>query len=117
MNVGTDDAPEWDELDVCLERPDDEGPVVVFFGNNFSTDLEDELPSERNVEFLGRHLARLSDLESSMRSDEALRKTMPSYEWDMIWRYHEALMTSMSGKKKKFQNEAGVPHCAYLRTC
>lgn len=31
-----------------------------------------------------------------MKRDGKLRETMPRHEWDMIWRYHEALMTAMS---------------------
>ena len=31
-----------------------------------------------------------------MKEDGELIQTMPKYEWEMAWRYHEALMTSMS---------------------
>merc|ERR1711957_705652 len=45
---------------------------------------------------MGKHLARLTELASSMKGDTALQRTMPQDEWDMAGIYQEALMTSMS---------------------
>lgn len=72
------------------------GRLEVTFGDNYSKDLEDEEPLASNVIYLGQHLSRLKELASSMQEDEALQQSMPKYEWEMAWRYQEALMTSMS---------------------
>jgi hypothetical protein len=31
-----------------------------------------------------------------MKKDDKLMNTMPKYEWEMAWNYHQALMTSIS---------------------
>jgi hypothetical protein len=87
--------PHWDELNFCLERSeDDDMHLVVSFGDNYVT--EGEEPSEANVKYLAEQLIRLNELEKSMKTDVELMKTMPSYEWEMAWTYHQALMTSIS---------------------
>ena len=84
-----------DNLIFRLQKNDD-GRLVVTFGDNYSRDLEDEKPLASNIMFLGQHLSRLQELALSMKEDKALKQSMPKYEWEMAWRYHEALMTSMS---------------------
>ena len=95
MNVGDERREEWDDLVFCLEASVD-GTLKVTFGDNYSEYLEDEEPVEANIKYLGSQLVRLKELESSMKEDDTLMQTMPKYEWEMAWRYHEALMTSMS---------------------
>jgi len=100
MNVDDEEQepgrpPQWDELNFCLEKAeDDDMHLVVSFGDNYVTKGEE--PSEENVKYLAEQLIRLDELEKSMKSDGVLMKTMPSYEWDMAWTYHQALMTSIS---------------------
>mmetsp|Transcript_10104 Transcript_10104/g.18205 ORF Transcript_10104/g.18205 Transcript_10104/m.18205 type:complete len:532 (+) Transcript_10104:110-1705(+) len=96
MNVGDERREEWDDLVFCLEASDTDGPLKVTFGDNYSEDLEYEEPVEANIKYLGNQLVRLKELESSMKEDNKLMQSMPKYEWEMAWRYHEALMTSMS---------------------
>lgn len=92
---------QWDELKFCLERNDDNGDdddddkrLVVTFGDNYVTKGEE--PTKANIKYLAVQLIRLHELELSMKNDQALMKTMPRYEWDTAWNYHQALMTSIS---------------------
>merc|ERR1711957_392775 len=84
-----------DNLVFHLKKTAD-GQLQVTFGDNYSTNLEDEKPLAPNIIHMGKHLARLTELASSMKGDTALQRTMPQYEWDMAWIYQGALMTSMS---------------------
>ena len=96
INVGTEEEAVWEEVQFCLEKSD-EGPLVVGFGSNNDPNSEgEENPTDEELEFLGRHLIRLNDIEKRLKEDTELKDSMPQYEWDMAWRYHEALMTSIS---------------------
>lgn len=90
-----DDDEDWDRLTFCLDREDD-GTLWVTFGDNYSEDYEDEVPNEDEYEFLSRTLARLHDISNTIKTNETIKEEMPSYEWEMIWRYQEALMTAIS---------------------
>ncbi len=99
MNVEEDDEkrPQWDELKFCLEKDDEDGDgdkLLVTFGDNYGTKGEE--PTEANMKYLAEQLIRLHELETSMKNDQVLMETMPRYEWDMAWNYHQALMTSIS---------------------
>lgn len=97
MNVGDEVDPRWDELNFCLTRDDASGGgLVVTFGDNYTRDPEDEAPNMANVVYLGRQLMRLAEIEVMMKNDNEMMKTMPKYEWEMAWTYHQALMTSIS---------------------
>ena len=96
MNVGSDEEPVWNEVQFCLEKSE-EGPLVLRFGSNHDPNSEgEENPTDEELEFLGRHLIRLKGIEDMFKEDTELKASMPQYEWDMAWRYHEALMTSIS---------------------
>mmetsp|Transcript_28118 Transcript_28118/g.59009 ORF Transcript_28118/g.59009 Transcript_28118/m.59009 type:complete len:584 (+) Transcript_28118:154-1905(+) len=90
-----DEDEDWDRLTFCLDREDD-GTLWVTFGDNYSEDYEDEVPNEEEYEFLSRTLARLHDIGNTIKTNETIKEEMPSYEWEMIWRYEEALMTAIS---------------------
>ena len=100
MNVQEDEEkkrPQWDELKFCLEKDDKDGDgdkLLVTFGDNYVTKGEE--PTEANMKYLAEQLIRLHELETSMKNDQVLMETMPRYEWDMAWNYHQALMTSIS---------------------
>eukprot|EP00571_Detonula_confervacea_P014899 CAMPEP_0172306364 /NCGR_PEP_ID=MMETSP1058-20130122/7441_1 /TAXON_ID=83371 /ORGANISM="Detonula confervacea, Strain CCMP 353" /LENGTH=540 /DNA_ID=CAMNT_0013018219 /DNA_START=146 /DNA_END=1768 /DNA_ORIENTATION=- len=96
MNVGDEDHAEWDDLKFCLEKRDDDGPLLVTFGDNYSPYPDDEVPHMGNVQYLSNHLVRLTELESSLKEDSKMMESMPKYEWDMAWTYHQAVMTSIS---------------------
>ncbi len=49
-----------------------------------------------NVMYLGRQLMRLAEIEATMKNDSEVMESMPKYEWEMAWTYHQALMTSIS---------------------
>jgi hypothetical protein len=49
-----------------------------------------------NVVYLGKQLMRLVELEATVKNDDKVMETMPKYEWEMAWTYHQALMTSIS---------------------
>jgi len=90
-----DEDEDWDRLTFCLDREDD-GTLWVTFGDNYSEDYEDDVPNEEEYEFLSRTLARLHDIGNTIKTNETIKEEMPSYEWEMIWRYEEALMTAIS---------------------
>lgn len=95
MNVGSNEEPIWNEVQFCLKKS--EGPLVLRFGSNHDPNFKgEENPTDKELEFLGRHLMRLKYIEVRLKGDTELKASMPQYEWDMAWRYHEALMTSIS---------------------
>ena len=96
MDIGTEERPEWDDVEFCLERPEDDGPLVLTFGDNYTPRPADELPLPDNIEWMGKQLIRLKEVEETLKGDKELMNSMPKYEWDTAWRYHEALMTSLS---------------------
>ncbi len=48
------------------------------------------------VGFIGGPRPSLSDTLCVVKSDDEVKKTMPSYEWDMAWQYAAALVTAMT---------------------
>ena len=97
MNVGDGDSPRWDELNFCLTRDDSRSSgLAVSFGDNCTCDPDAELPIMANVVYLGKQLIRLAELEATMKNDNKVMETMPKYEWEMAWTYHQALMASIS---------------------
>lgn len=111
---------EWDTLSFCLEESastgfgDDEersnagSSLLVTFGDNHTPDEKAEMPMEANIKYMGEQLVRMKELETLMKSDMKLMESMPRYEWDMAWRYHEALMTAMSSSILASDYVAGV---------
>lgn len=97
MNVGDEEHPSWDLLKFCLTRDDSSSSgLVVRFGDNYTPDPESEIPTMGNVVYLGKQLMRLVELEATVKNDDKVMETMPKYEWEMAWTYHQALMTSIS---------------------
>ena len=97
MNIGDEDKPKWDELSFCLGRDmTGESELVVSFGDNHSRNPKDEAPNMSTVVYLGKQLTRLAEIEETMKKDGILMNSMPKYEWEMAWTYHQALMTSIS---------------------
>ena len=97
MNIGDEDTPKWDELSFCLGRDmTGESELVVSFGDNHSRNPKDEAPNMSTVVYLGKQLTRLAEIEETMKKDGILMNSMPKYEWEMVWTYHRALMTSIS---------------------
>ena len=97
MNIGDEDTPKWDELSFCLGRDTTgESELVVSFGDNHSRNPEDEAPNMSTIVYLGKQLTRLAELEETMKKDDKLMTSMPKYEWEMAWTYHQALMTAIS---------------------
>ena len=90
---------DWDQLKLCIEEVeyDDDEPaqLLVTFGDNYSEDVEDEMPVKATIEYLGDQLVRLRKVEDTMKNDGTLMESMPKHEWDTAWRYHEALMTAI----------------------
>ncbi|KAL7547795.1 hypothetical protein ACHAWF_011067 [Thalassiosira exigua] len=86
---------ELDTLKFCLERPGGK-TLVVSYGDNWTPTGDDEEPLEDNVKFLAKQLGRLKELESTMKENEGMREKVPKHQWDMAWRYHEALMVALS---------------------
>lgn len=95
MNIEEDGEEVVDDLLLCINKSE-EGDLMVTFGDNYSRNPEGERPVENNIKWMGGELKRLKELEETMKKDGEVMETMPGYEWDMAWRYHEALMTSMS---------------------
>jgi hypothetical protein len=97
MNVGDSNRPIWDELNFCLTRDNSSSTgLAVSFGDNYTRDPDAELPIMANVVYLGKQLMRLAELKATMKNDDKVMETMPKYEWEMAWTYHQALMTSIS---------------------
>jgi hypothetical protein len=85
-----------DDVVFCLERDDDDDELFVRrFGDNYSNE-EDEIPRDGNVDWFKKHLKRLKRLKGLLVNDEELMKSMPRYEWERTWAYHEALLNAMS---------------------
>ena len=91
-----DDDDDDDDVLFCLEHDEESGTLLVTFGDNYSEEEEDFVPTNQGLEFLERQLLRLKQVESVMKEDKGLMETMPHYEWEMSWRYHGALMTAIS---------------------
>ena len=89
MNIGSEEEPIWDDYEFCLEKPDNNGPFAL-------SNLEGSWPGKEQIEYLGKELVRLVELKDTLMGDEELKASMPEYEWDTAWRYHQALMTSIS---------------------
>jgi len=87
----------FDEIRFCLDRNDESGELFVRrFGDNYSIE-EEEIPFDKNVEFLKEEVGRLLKLEHELKKkDSELVKSMPRYEWDMIWTYQKALVTALT---------------------
>ncbi len=88
----------FDEIRFCLDRNDEDGKLFVRrFGDNYS-DEEEEIPFDANVEFFKEEVGRLLKLEHELKKNDGgeLIKSMPRYEWDMVWTYQKALVTAMT---------------------
>jgi hypothetical protein len=77
---------EWDEVLFCLDHDEETGTLLVTFGDNYSEDSEDWVPTSGGLRFLQDQLLRLKDVEVKMKNDEKLMASMPNYEWEMSWR-------------------------------
>jgi hypothetical protein len=69
---------------------------VVSFGDNYTKDPDKEVPNMSPVVYLGNQITRLVKLEGTRKSDIQVMESMPNYEWEMAWTYHQALMISIS---------------------
>ncbi|KAL3781896.1 hypothetical protein HJC23_004081 [Cyclotella cryptica] len=97
FEIDTDDPnDEWDEVVFCLEHDEDSGTLLVTFGDNYSENPSEWIPTDGGLEFLHSQLARLNQFEKDFKDDKKLMEAIPKYEWEMSWRYHEALMTAIS---------------------
>ena len=85
----------FDNIIMCLDRDDDGKVFVRRFGENDS-DEEDETPIDVNLKWMGEQSLRLQELKDSLKNDDALEKSMPSYEWESAWAYHHAISTAFS---------------------
>mmetsp|Transcript_18599 Transcript_18599/g.39007 ORF Transcript_18599/g.39007 Transcript_18599/m.39007 type:complete len:552 (+) Transcript_18599:217-1872(+) len=85
-----DDKRLWysEELSFCLDIDDDETLLVSF--------EHDDDPTDQALEYLKKNLARLEALGISIKGNETLKEGLPCYEWNMIWKYHESLMSAIS---------------------
>ena len=87
----------WDEFKFCLDRPGGNGAFEVVFGDNYTpVGSKDEDPVEANAEYIGAQLLRLESLDLTLKKDEGLMEKIPKHEWDTAWRYHDAMMISIS---------------------
>eukprot|EP00986_Skeletonema_menzelii_P000608 scaffold167_cov140-Skeletonema_menzelii.AAC.6 len=96
-----------DDMTICLDRNDRGEVFVTRFGENGSRE-EDELPGTEYLMWLNEHLQRLHHLKGSLYHDSALKKSMPSYEWDMTWTYHDAIFNAISAAFEKATGDAPV---------
>lgn len=113
MRMEEDGKEVWDTLKFCLSKngeDDDDDDLMVMFGDNYSEDPEDERPVKGNILWLGKQIDRLKEVGDTMKGDAKLMSTMPRYEWDAVWRYHEALMTAMSAAVLASDFSADVFH-------
>mmetsp|Transcript_26101 Transcript_26101/g.43092 ORF Transcript_26101/g.43092 Transcript_26101/m.43092 type:complete len:184 (+) Transcript_26101:1189-1740(+) len=94
-------------MTICLDRNDRGEVFVTRFGENGSRE-EDELPGTEYLMWLNEHLQRLHHLKGSLYHDSALKKSMPSYEWDMTWTYHDAIFNAISAAFEKATGDAPV---------
>ena len=95
----------FDDMTISLDRNDQGEVFVRRFGENNSRE-EDEVPNMENLMWLDEHLQRLHKLKDSLQSDGALKKSMPSYEWDTAWTYHDAMVNAISATFKKVTGDA-----------
>ncbi|KAL7427724.1 hypothetical protein ACHAXM_000965 [Skeletonema potamos] len=85
----------FDSIRFCLDKNDMGELFVRRFGDNYSYEA-DEIPFDDNVEWFKGQSDRLLQLERTLKGDNELMKSMPSYEWDMAWTYQKALVTAMT---------------------
>ena len=101
----------FDEIRFCLDKvnDDEEGDkfVITRFGDNYREEW-DEVPIDDNMGFLKGELDRLVKLESELKNDDELMKSMPSYEWDMIWTWQKALVTALKTIIETVEDEEGM---------
>jgi len=100
-----EDGRHVDDMTISLDRNDQGEVFVRRFGENNSRE-EDEVPNMENLMWLDEHLQRLHKLKDSLQSDGALKKSMPSYEWDTAWTYHDAMVNAISATFKKVTGDA-----------
>lgn len=81
--------------------------LVRRFGENGSRE-EDEVPDMENLMWMDEHLQRLLKLKlkDSLKSDSALKKSMPRYEWEAAWTYHDAMVKTISATFEKVIGDA-----------
>ena len=101
----------FDEIRFCLDKDEKEENgdkfVITRFGDNYREEW-DEVPIDDNMGFLKGELDRLVKLESELKNDDELRKSMPSYEWDMIWTWEKALVTALKTIIETVEDEEGM---------
>eukprot|EP00985_Skeletonema_marinoi_P015884 scaffold8346_cov146-Skeletonema_marinoi.AAC.1 len=94
-----------DDITICLDRDDQGGVFVRRFGENGSRE-EDEVPDMEILMWVDEHLQRLLKLKDSLKSDSALKKSMPRYEWEAAWTYHDAMVKTISATFEKVIGDA-----------
>jgi hypothetical protein len=91
----------------CLEHDDEAGNLLVSFGDNYIDNPQEWIPTDGGLEFLHRELSRLNDFKKEFKEDKELIASIPEYEWETTWRYHDALMTALSAAV--IAADAGLP--------
>lgn len=87
FEIDTDDPDDvWDEVVFCLEHDEDSGTLLVTFGDNYSENPSEWIPTDGGLEFLHAQLDRLNRFEKAFKEDKKLIDSIPTYEWEMSWR-------------------------------
>lgn len=94
----------FDEMVICLDRNDQGEVFVRRFGENGSLEEEEE-PSMENLIWLDKHLQRLYNLKDALHNDGALKKSMPRYEWETAWTYHNAMCNAIMATFEKVEGD------------
>jgi ribosomal protein S15P/S13E len=70
----------------CLEHDEDTDTLLVSFGDNYSTNPNEWIPTDGGLAFLHKELARLNKFGKAHKKDKELKASIPEYEWEMTWR-------------------------------
>ena len=76
----------WDEVVFCLEHDDESDTLLVSFGDNYSTNPNEWIPTDGGLAFLHKELTRLNEFAKTNKDVEQLKVKIPEYEWDATWR-------------------------------
>ena len=76
----------WDEVVFCLEHDEDSGTLLVSFGDNYSTNPNEWIPTDGGLVFLHKELNRLHQFKKEHQGNKELMAIIPEYEWEVTWR-------------------------------
>lgn len=82
----TDPTDIWDEVVFCLEHDEDSGTLLVSFGDNYSTNPNEWIPTDGGLDFLVKELNRLNEFAKNTKDDKEMMAKVPEYEWEVTWR-------------------------------